>query len=103
MATRDDLTVRQIIARLGGGRGHRTFAGTPEQVADTISEWAMSGAADGFNVMPAALPSGLAAFVEHVIPLLRKRGLFREDYTGAMLRDHYDLPRPASQFAPVLV
>jgi FMN-dependent oxidoreductase (nitrilotriacetate monooxygenase family) len=103
MATRDDLTVRQIIARLGGGRGHRTFAGTPEQVADTISEWAMSGAADGFNVMPAALPSGLETFVEHVIPLLRKRGLFREDYTGTMLRDHYNLPRPASQFARVLV
>ena len=103
MATRDDLTVRQIIARLGGGRGHRTFAGTPEQVADTISEWAMSGAADGFNVMPAALPSGLEAFVEHVIPLLRKRGLFREDYTGTTLRDHYNLPRPASQFARVAV
>jgi alkanesulfonate monooxygenase SsuD/methylene tetrahydromethanopterin reductase-like flavin-dependent oxidoreductase (luciferase family) len=101
MATRDDLTVRQIIARLGGGRGHRTFAGTPEQIADTIEEWALSGAADGFNVMPAALPSGLDAFVEHVIPLLGKRGLFREDYTGITLRDHYNLPRPASQFARV--
>jgi alkanesulfonate monooxygenase SsuD/methylene tetrahydromethanopterin reductase-like flavin-dependent oxidoreductase (luciferase family) len=103
MAARDDLTVRQIIGRLGGGRGHRTFAGTPEQIADMISEWALSGAADGFNVMPAALPSGLEAFVEHVIPLLRKRGLFREDYTGTTLRDHYGLPRPASQFARVLV
>jgi FMN-dependent oxidoreductase (nitrilotriacetate monooxygenase family) len=102
MARREDLTVRQIIARLGGGRGHRTFAGTPEQVADTIEEWALSGAADGFNVMPALLPSGLEAFVEHVIPLLRKRGLFREDYTGSSLRDHYNLPRPASQFARVL-
>ncbi len=102
MARREDLTVRQIIARLGGGRGHRTFAGTPEQVADTIEEWALSGAADGFNVMPALLPSGLEAFVEHVIPLLRKRGLFREDYTGSSLRDHYNLPRPASQFARAL-
>jgi alkanesulfonate monooxygenase SsuD/methylene tetrahydromethanopterin reductase-like flavin-dependent oxidoreductase (luciferase family) len=26
--------VRQLIGRLGGGRGHRTFAGTPEQVAE---------------------------------------------------------------------
>ena len=99
LARRDNLTVRQLIGRLGGGRGHRTFAGTPEQVADTIEEWSEAGAADGFNVMPAALPSGLEAFVEHVVPLLRKRGLFREEYTGTTLRDHYNIPRPASQFA----
>ena len=36
-ARRDNLTVRQILSRLGGGRGHRTLAGTPEQVADTSS------------------------------------------------------------------
>jgi len=100
LARRENLTVRQLIGRLGGGRGHRTFAGTPEQVADTIEEWAESGAADGFNVMPAALPSGLAAFTEHVVPLLVKRGLFRDEYTGPTLRDHYGIPRPASQFAP---
>src|SRR5215472_670779 len=86
-------------SRLGGGRGHRTFAGTPEQVADTIQEWFESGAADGFNVMPAALPSGLEAFAEHVIPIFRKRGLFRTEYTGQTLRDHYGIPRPDSQFA----
>jgi FMN-dependent oxidoreductase (nitrilotriacetate monooxygenase family) len=102
LARRDNLTVRQLIGRLGGGRGHRTFAGTPEQVADTIEEWSEAGAADGFNVMPAALPSGLEAFVEHVIPLLRKRGLFREEYTGRTLRDHYGIPRPASQYATPL-
>jgi len=89
LARRDNLTVRQLIGRLGGGRGHRTFAGTPEQIADTIQEWSEQGAADGFNVMPAALPSGLEAFTEHVIPLLRKRGLHREDYTATTLREHY--------------
>jgi FMN-dependent oxidoreductase (nitrilotriacetate monooxygenase family) len=99
LARRDRLTVRQLIARLGGGRGHRTFAGTPEQVADTIEEWFYLGAADGFNVMPAALPSGLAAFAEHVIPIFRRRGLFRTEYTGQTLREHYGIPRPASQYA----
>ena len=64
LARRDNLTVRQLIGRLGGGRGHRTFAGTPEQVADTIVEWAEAGAADGFNVMPPVLPSGLEAFTD---------------------------------------
>ena len=99
LARREKLTVRQLIGRLGGGRGHRTFTGTPEQVADTIQDWFDQGAADGFNVMPAALPSGLQAFADHVIPIFRQRGLFRTEYTGQTLREHYGLPRPVSQFA----
>jgi hypothetical protein len=68
-------------------------------VADTIQDWLDNGAADGFNVMPAVLPSGLEAFVEHVIPILCQRGLFRTEYAGATLREHYGIPRPDSQFA----
>ncbi|GGN64770.1 monooxygenase [Actinoplanes lobatus] len=96
LARRENLTVRQLIGRLGGGRGHRTFAGTPEQVADTIEDWFHSGAADGFNIMPAVLPSGLTAFVDQVVPILQARGLFRTDYEGTTLRDHYGLPRPVN-------
>jgi len=99
LARRDRLTVRQLISRLGGGRGHRTVVGTPEQVADAIADWFENGAADGFNIMPAALPSGLELFVEHVIPIVRRRGLFRSEYTGRTLREHYGLTRPANQFA----
>lgn len=103
LARRERLTVRQLIGRLGGGRGHRTFAGTPVQVADTIEHWFRNGAADGFNIMPAVLPSGLEVFVERVLPILRERGLFRTEYTGTTLREHYGLPRPANQFTPALV
>jgi FMN-dependent oxidoreductase (nitrilotriacetate monooxygenase family) len=99
LARRERLTVRQLIGRLGGGRGHRTFAGTPEQVADTIERWGAQGAADGFNIMPAVLPSGFELFAEHVVPLLRQRGLIRSEYEGSTLREHYGLPRPASQYA----
>lgn len=94
LARRERLTVRELLLRLGSGRGHRAFAGTPEQVADTIVEWASTGAADGFNVMPAVLPSGLEAFVDHVVPILQARGVFREEYAGSTLREHYGLPVP---------
>jgi FMN-dependent oxidoreductase (nitrilotriacetate monooxygenase family) len=97
LARRERLTVRQLIGRLGGGRGHWTFIGTPEQTADVLQEWFDNGAADGFNVMGAALPSGLADFVDQVVPILRERGLFRTDYEGATLREHYGLARPASR------
>ncbi|SDG14058.1 FMN-dependent oxidoreductase, nitrilotriacetate monooxygenase family [Cellulosimicrobium cellulans] len=98
LARRERLTVRQLIGRLGGGRGHRTFAGTPEQVADAIQDWYDAEAADGFNIMPAVLPSGLEQFVEHVLPVLRERGLFRTEYEGRTLREHYGLERPANRY-----
>ncbi|WP_414505319.1 LLM class flavin-dependent oxidoreductase [Streptomyces sp. NEAU-L66] len=91
--------VRELIARLGGGRGHRVFAGTPEQVADQLEEWFTQGAADGFNVMPPHLPGGLEDFVDHVVPILQERGLFRTEYSGRTLREHYGLPRPAGRLA----
>ncbi|HTV19551.1 MAG TPA: LLM class flavin-dependent oxidoreductase [Polyangiaceae bacterium] len=97
LARRERLTVRQLIGRLGGGRGHRTFAGTPEQVADAMQHWWDNGAADGFNVMPAVLPSGLRSFVDQVVPILQKRGLFRRDYEGSTLRENYGLRRPANR------
>jgi len=99
LARRERLTVRQLIARLGGGRGHRTFAGTAEQVADTIQEWFTDGAADGFNVMPAALPAGLERFVDEVVPILQERGLFRTEYEATTLRGHYGLARPENRFS----
>ncbi|MGQ4333264.1 LLM class flavin-dependent oxidoreductase [Streptomyces hayashii] len=99
LARRERLTVRQLVGRLGGGRGHLTFAGTPEQVADAIETWFTRGAADGFNIMPAVLPSGLDAFVDHVVPLLRARGLLRDGYgPRTTLRERYGLPRPANQY-----
>ncbi|RJK95518.1 LLM class flavin-dependent oxidoreductase [Vallicoccus soli] len=97
LARRERLTVRQLIGRLGGGRGHRTFSGTAEEVADTMLAWWRSGAADGFNVMPPALPSGLEEFVDQVVPVLRERGAFRSAYAGTTLREHYGLPRPADR------
>jgi FMN-dependent oxidoreductase (nitrilotriacetate monooxygenase family) len=98
LARRDKLTVRELLVRLGGGRGHRTFTGTPEQLVDTLQQWFDNGAADGFNIMPPLLPSGLEAFVDQVVPLLQKRGLFRTEYTGKTLRDHYGLTRPENQY-----
>ncbi|MCL1871187.1 MAG: LLM class flavin-dependent oxidoreductase [Promicromonosporaceae bacterium] len=98
LARRENLTVRELIGRLGGGRGHRTFAGTPEQVADTLQAWYDDGAADGFNIMAPVLPSGLETFVAHVVPVLRERGLFRHEYEGTTLREHYGLEVPANRW-----
>ncbi|WP_124712702.1 LLM class flavin-dependent oxidoreductase [Mycolicibacterium nivoides] len=98
LASSESLTVRQLIAKLGGGRGHRTFAGTAEQVADDLELWFTEGAADGFNIMPPYLPGGLEDFVEQVVPILQRRGLFRTDYTATTLRGHYGLAHRPSRY-----
>jgi alkanesulfonate monooxygenase SsuD/methylene tetrahydromethanopterin reductase-like flavin-dependent oxidoreductase (luciferase family) len=99
LARRGNLTVRELLRALGGGVGHRIIVGTPEQIADDIEAWFRAGAADGFNLMPDVLPSGLEVFVDSVVPILQERGLFRTEYTGSTLREHFGLPRPASRFA----
>ena len=98
LVRREGLTLRQLLARLAGARGHFTFAGTPEQVADLMQDWHADGAADGFNIMPPILPAMLDVFAAEVIPLLQRRGLFRTAYTGETLRAHYGLTRPDCRF-----
>ena len=53
--------------------------------------------------MPDVNPSGLEAFVDHVVPLLRRRGIFRHEYTGTTLREHLDLASPATSDASARV
>jgi FMN-dependent oxidoreductase (nitrilotriacetate monooxygenase family) len=98
LVRREQPTLRQLLARLAGARGHYTFAGTPEQVADLMEDWFTDGAADGFNIMPPVLPAMLEVFIAEVIPLLQRRGLFRTAYEGETLRAHYGLAAPSSQF-----
>ncbi|MDQ1205720.1 NtaA/DmoA family FMN-dependent monooxygenase [Microbacterium sp. SORGH_AS_0862] len=93
-ARRENLTIRQFVERRL--RAEQTVVGTPTEVADHIHEWFEAGAADGFNVSFPALPGTLDSFVELVVPELRRRGLFRERYTGTTLREHLGLSRPVS-------
>lgn len=96
---REKPTLRQLIDRLAGARGHYVVVGTPEKIADEIQLWFGKGAADGFNVMPPWFRGGFDLFTSQVVPILRKRGLFRSEYTGRTLREHYGLPRPESLYA----
>ncbi|GAA5169300.1 MULTISPECIES: LLM class flavin-dependent oxidoreductase [Amycolatopsis] len=96
---RENPTLGTLLKRLSGGGGHRIVTGTPEQIADDIETWYRAGAADGFNVMPDVLPSGFDDFADHVVPELRRRGLFRTDYDGTTLRAHLGLGLPALEGA----
>ncbi|MET4764172.1 FMN-dependent oxidoreductase (nitrilotriacetate monooxygenase family) [Bradyrhizobium ottawaense] len=88
---RSGKTVRQIIVE-APAYGHRVLVGSPEQIAASFEEWFRAGAVDGFNVIPDVLSDGTPAFVDHVVPVLQRRGLFRSDYRGETLREHLGIP-----------
>jgi len=81
-------TFRQLAEELTGLPGGLEFTGTPEQFADLIESWLTEGASDGFTLQPATLPGSLELFVDHVVPILQKRGLHRSEYSSSTLRGH---------------
>ena len=93
------LTMRQLLSKLAGARGHYVVSGTPEHIADLIEDWFIDGVADGINLMPPVLPKMLDVFIDEVVPLLQRKGIFRTEYQGNTLRDHYGLDRPDNTFA----
>ena len=96
LARAEHLTVRGVLARNPGA--HRQIVGTPEQIADDIQRWFDGRAADGFNLNADSFPTGLEPFVDHVVPELRKRGIFRHEYEGTTLREHLGLDWPENTY-----
>ncbi|MFF0450714.1 LLM class flavin-dependent oxidoreductase [Streptomyces sp. NPDC004609] len=97
LAAKDNLTVRQLIARYGGG--HQQVVGTAQQLAEVMETWFNSGAADGFNLMVDIVPSGFRDIVEMLVPELQRRGLFHRDYEHENFRDNLGLGVPAATAA----
>jgi alkanesulfonate monooxygenase SsuD/methylene tetrahydromethanopterin reductase-like flavin-dependent oxidoreductase (luciferase family) len=92
-ARRENMTLRDLYNLTAAARGHWVLCGTPKRIADTLEEWFVEEAADGFNVLPPYFPGALVDFVDLVVPELQARGLFRREYEGTTLRDHFGLPR----------
>ncbi len=95
--SRERPTIRQLIKQTAGMGGFNVI-GAPEEVADVMQAWFEQGACDGFNITPPWLPGGCDDFVEMVIPVLQRRGLFRTAYEEATLRENLGLPPAVSRY-----
>jgi FMN-dependent oxidoreductase (nitrilotriacetate monooxygenase family) len=91
MAKRENMTLRDLYNLTAAARGHWVICGTPATIADTLEEWFVEQAADGYNILPAYFPGAFAEFVDLVVPELQRRDLFRRDYEGTTLREHFGL------------
>jgi len=75
-------TVRDLAMKISG---NRSLVGTPEQIADRLEPWIDAGI-DGVNVMNWVIPGSFVEFADHVMPVLRERGLAQQDYAPGPLR-----------------
>ncbi|CAN5358126.1 LLM class flavin-dependent oxidoreductase [soil metagenome] len=96
------ITLRQL-SEIRPKKNASTVVGTPEQIVDAIELLAETGI-DGINVEDYLFHEGYQDFVEQVLPLLSKRGLFREG-EGTTLRsrvfgegDHLPATHPAAKY-----
>lgn len=62
------------------------IVGTPEQIADALELWQAAGV-DGINVVNWVLPGSFEEFADHVLPVLRERGLAQSEYAPGTLRE----------------
>ncbi|WP_328471241.1 NtaA/DmoA family FMN-dependent monooxygenase [Streptomyces sp. NBC_00448] len=95
-ARAEKLTLRQVANSVREFR-RSPFVGTPQGVADTIEEWFHAGTFDGIN-LAFRTEAELAAFVDGVVPILQRRGLFRTEYEADTLRGNLGLPVPANRY-----
>jgi N-acetyl-S-(2-succino)cysteine monooxygenase len=100
LAYGEGLNVRQLYERMTTSRGHLTLIGTYDEVADEMIRWFECGAADGFNIMPPLIPSGLTDFAEHILPRLQRRGFFKRRSRPGTLRQKLGLRRPPNRYQP---
>ncbi|MBP1992206.1 LLM class flavin-dependent oxidoreductase [Paenibacillus eucommiae] len=95
-AKEHNRTLRQVALRVATPR--TPFIGTPEKVANLLQEWFEAEAADGF-IIAAGVPSGLHDFIDHVVPILRERGIFRSEYEADTLRGNLGIAVPANRYS----
>jgi FMN-dependent oxidoreductase (nitrilotriacetate monooxygenase family) len=85
------LTLREVAIRWGLAVGMPQIVGSPEQVAEQIETiWRETGC-HGFNVTPNIMPVSIDDFVNEVVPILQKRGVYPREYLGKTLRENVEL------------
>lgn len=98
---------RARVRDLGSAYAYNTrIVGTPESIADRLVEWRDAGV-DGVNVIYQTTPGSFVDFVDHLTPVLQKRGLAQREYgPGPTLRErlfdgrgaHINARHPAARY-----
>lgn len=94
-ARKHNLTLREVALSVTTPR--TPFIGSASKIAALIEEWFVEEGADGF-IIHTHTPKQLKKFIEKVVPILQKRGIFRTEYESDTLRGNLQLSYPENRY-----
>lgn len=82
-----EWTVREVAEHVAIGGAGPVFAGSAADVAVAMQAWVEQTGVDGFNLAYAVLPESFEGVVDHLVPELQTRGLYKRAYAPGTLRE----------------
>ncbi|MGF6384067.1 FMN-dependent oxidoreductase (nitrilotriacetate monooxygenase family) [Paraburkholderia atlantica] len=98
-------TRRKLLEMFELGGRYPAIVGSAAQVADELQGWIEETGIDGFNLSRTVVPESYEDFIDHIVPELQSRGLYKTAYADGTLRgklfgrgDHLPEQHTASDF-----
>ncbi|KAI1616960.1 alkanesulfonate monooxygenase [Exophiala viscosa] len=82
-------TKRRVAQELALGGAHAKAIGSAKTVADILQRWVEESGIDGFNLSYAVNPGDFEDMIKWLLPELRARGVFWDDYVATTTRENY--------------
>ncbi|KAL2819601.1 luciferase-like domain-containing protein [Aspergillus cavernicola] len=82
-------TRERVAQEIAIGGPHARAIGSPKTVADILERWVEESGIDGFNLSYAVAPGDFEDIVKYLLPELRSRGVFWDDYGASTTRENF--------------
>lgn len=82
-------TKKRVLEEITLGGPHGRAIGSPKTVADILEKWVDETGIDGFNLSYAIAPADFEDIVKWLLPELRARGLFWDEYVADTTRENF--------------
>ncbi|WP_092935181.1 hypothetical protein [Rhizobium sp. 9140] len=80
-------TRRRILEEAALGGRYPVLVGTGAEVATALGQWMEEGEIDGFNITRTVVPESYDDVIDHVVPVLQERGLYKTAYGEGSFRN----------------
>ncbi|WP_343591544.1 LLM class flavin-dependent oxidoreductase [Paracidovorax wautersii] len=85
-AQQNGWTRRKLLDLFALGGRYPAIVGDAQQVADELQSWVAETGVDGFNLSRTVVPESYEDFIDHVVPELQSRGVYKTAYAEGTLR-----------------
>ncbi|SMC58313.1 LLM class flavin-dependent oxidoreductase [Rhizobium sp. RU36D] len=85
-ATGPQWTKRKLLEQMVLGSRQPPMIGAADAIADKLVEWVDETGVDGFNLSRTVVPECFDDIIEHIVPRLQERGLYKTGYDEGPLR-----------------